>query len=149
MGKHTQLELIRDLAQSREHELATEVGELQRLKSSAEVALNRLDTYLSEYTASATSDGLGTGRQVTQVENERRFVKRLSLAVEQQRVRTRQFSDRVNSKLQTWQRERAQLMALERAVTQRRQLSGQLQARREQTESDAVTGRRMALKNRS
>ena len=146
MAKSTQLELIRDLAQSREHGLAAEVSELRRLKTSAEVDLNRLDSYLSEYTLGMSRSNPQTGRSVTQVENERRFVRRLNIAVEQQRIRARQFSERVNMKIQSWQRERAHLDALERAVEQRRIAGRRIQERREQTDTDTMLGHRMALK---
>ena len=149
MAKQTQLEFIRDLAQSREHQLAAEVGELRRQKTSAEVALNRLDTYLAEYTAEVPRDSTDPGRSVTQVVNERRFVKRLSRAVEQQRARTRQCGERVNLKLKTWQRERAQVEALERVVEQRRMAAEHKQMRHEQSEADAISGYRVALKLRS
>ncbi len=153
MAKPTQLEFIRDLAQSREQELAVEVGELRRQKNSAEVALNRLDTYLAEYTLDATQNRFRSrlipGRTVTHVENERHFVKRLSRAVDRQRVHARQCSERVDLKVQSWQRERAQVEALERVVEKRRRLAGRKQRRREQTESDTSTGHRLALKSRS
>ncbi len=148
MAKSTQLELIRNLAQSREQELAEEVGELQRLKTNAEQDLNRLNSYLSEYTQGMAPNGSNPTRRVTQVENERRFVKRLCRAVELQSVRAMQFSERVNQKMQFWQRERAHLEALERAVEQRRRAAERTQSRREQKEADAHAARSVALKNR-
>jgi flagellar FliJ protein len=149
MKKPTQLELIRDLSQSREHNLATEVGELQRLKSSADLDLNRLDSYLCEYTLGDSHSSSNAPRRVTQVANERRFIKRLNSAVEQQRARAQQFSERVNLKIQSWQRERAQLDALQRTMDQRRDAEEKVSARHEQVEADTQMGHRMALKSKS
>ncbi len=149
MKKTTQLEMIRDLAQSREHQLATEVGELQRLKSSADLDLNRLDSYLCEYTLGDPRSSSNTTRRVAQVANERRFIKRLNSAVEQQRARSQQFSERVNLKIQSWQRERAQVDALQRTVDQRRNAEVKVSERHEQVEADTQMGHRMALKNKS
>ena len=149
MATQTKLEFIRDLVQTREYQLAAEVGELRRLKASAEVVLNRLDTYLAEYTVGVSGNGTDPGRSVTQVENERRFVKRLSRAVEEQRARTRQCGERVNLKMQSWQRERAQVEALKRVVEQRGKAAEHKQMRKEQSEADAISGHRMTLKLRS
>jgi len=111
--------------------------------------LNRLDSYLCEYTLGVPHSSSNPPRRVTQVANERRFIKRLNLAVEQQRVRAQQFSERVNLKIQSWQRERAQLDALQRTMDQRRDAGEKISARHEQVEADTQMGHRMALKNKS
>jgi len=64
MTNQTQLELIRNLAQSREQELAAEVGEMRRLQLDAQSALNRLHGYLSDYTVSGTNDFTGFGAKL-------------------------------------------------------------------------------------
>ncbi len=146
MTNQTQLELIRNLAQSREQELAAEVGEMRRLQLDAQSALNRLHGYLSDYTVSGTNDFTGFGRKITQMENERRFVNRLQQAVEQQRLHVQMFEEKTRAKVAAWNQERMQLEALDKVVEKRRKAARQIHARREQSQDDAISGRLMALK---
>jgi len=147
MAKQTQLELIRDLAQSREQELAAEVGELRRLQIDAQSALNRLNGYLAEYTVTGTADHPHGGRDITQMENERRFVGRLQQAVEQQHLHVQQFAQKTHLKVQAWHRERLNLEALDKVVDQRRLTAKRIHARLEQAQADAISGRSLAFKN--
>lgn len=135
-GRASQLQLVRGIAETREQELAVEVGELMRQRASAEATLERLGGYLAEYTASAQGDA-GEARMLGTIENERRFVKRLSKALDQQRDQAARIAQRTHQTMERWHRARADLEALDQVV-QRRDGEQALRDRRvEQREADA------------
>ncbi len=135
----SQLELVRGLAETREQELAGELSELLRLRDGAEATLARLDGYLDEY---AQVPG-GGALVASAIANERRFVKRLNQALEQQRTHAERLRERTGEKTAQWQQARADLMALERVVERRLQEATQEVERREQREADALSLRRV------
>ena len=134
----TQLRLVRGIAQSRERKLASEVGDLMRQRASAIETVQRLQSYLHEYQSVEVARG---ARSVMEVENERRFVKRLNLALTQQSTQAQRLDDSASAKTLQWQREHANLQALDRLLMQRAHTESRRQDRNEQKESDARSAR--------
>lgn len=134
----SQLHLVRGIAQSRERKLAGEVGELMSQRASALETVQRLQGYLHEYQSAETSRD---ARPVMEIENDRRFVKRLNLALEQQSAHAQQLDNSAGVKMQLWQREHANLQALDRLLLQRTRVQSRLQDRLEQKETDALSAR--------
>ena len=134
----TQLQLVRGIAQGREQNLAAEVGDLMRQRASAMETVQRLQGYLHEY---RTGESQQSARSMMEIENERRFVQRLNLALQQQSTHAQQLDASASAKMQLWQREHANLQALDRLLTQRAQAGSRLQDRNEQKESDARSAR--------
>ena len=132
----SQLQLVRGIAETREQELAVEVGELMRQRASAEATLERLGGYLAEYTASAQGSA-GEARMLGAIENERRFVKRLSKALDQQRDQAEHIAQRTAQTTQRWHRARADLEALDQVVQRRDREQALRNGRAEQREADA------------
>lgn len=144
MPKPSQLDVVKSLAECREQRLATEVGELRRQIAGAEATMTQLNQYLAEY-QSSDSDTARRSRLPSELENERRFVKRLSAALEQQRHLTQRLAERTSQKVELWQRERANVEALDRVATRREKEVLRKEQRREQRETDAVSTRRRTL----
>lgn len=132
----SQLQQVRSIAQRREQKLASEVGELMRQRDSAEATVERLQGYLHEY----QSDELERGaRSLMAIENERRFVNRLSLALNQQSTYAQRLEESTCAKMKLWQHEHANLQALDRLIAQRSREQLRLQERRDQQQSDALS----------
>ena len=135
-GRPSQLQLARELAETREQELAVEVGELMRQRASAEATLERLGGYLAEYTASLQG-GASEARTLGDIENERRFVKRLSKALDQQRDQAERIAQHTHQTTERWHQVRADLQALDRVVQRREREQALHNGRVEQREADA------------
>ena len=139
-NRPSQLQLVRGIALGREQELAAEVGELMRQRAGAEATLTRLGGYLEDY-SNAAAQGADTARMLGEIENERRFVRRLSQAMAQQRSHAERLAPRAGEKMELWQRARANLEALERVIERRESEQRRDLERRDQRDSDALTAR--------
>lgn len=144
----SQLQLVRGLAERREQQLASEVGELMRERAGADATSSRLRDYLEEY-AATPAGGMPPARAPGDIENERRFVGRLSRAIEQQRGRAERLARHAGEKMELWQRARANLEALDRVLAQRERGQQRDVERREQRDSDALSVRRATMEERS
>ena len=132
----SQLQLVRGIAQGREQKLANEVGELMRLRAEATATVQRLQGYLHDYQSAEIGSG---ARPLAEIENERRFVTRLNFALQQQCTHTRRLEESASAKMQLWQREHANLAALDRLVTRRAHAASRQQDRLEQKQADALS----------
>ena len=130
----SQLQLVRDIAHSREQKLASEVGELIRQRASVAATMERLQGYLRDYQV-GQSDHLA--RRLPEIENERRFVTRLNDALDQQCTHAQRLDASASAMMQRWQSEHANLQALDRLISQRASAQARLQDRHDQKESDA------------
>ena len=101
-------------------------------------SVQRLQGYLHEYQCAEVARG---ARSVMEVENERRFVNRLNLALEQQITQAQRLDESATAKMQLWQREHANLQALDRLLTQRARAQSRVRNQSEQKESDALSAR--------
>lgn len=131
--RSTQLQQIRELASSREHELAREVSELSHRQQSEEATLVRLQGYLDEYAGTAHT----RARRVHEVDNERRFVERLGKAVRQQVIQVERLVALTRQATQRWHQARAEVQALERLIEARELEQKREMQRREQRDDDA------------
>jgi flagellar export protein FliJ len=130
----SQLLRVRSLALSREQQLAGEVAGLMRQQVSAAATVEQLRGYLHEYQREQTERG---PRLLITIENERRFAKRLNTALDQQSTYVQRLEDSTSAKKRLWERERANVQALDRLLLKREHAQLRQQERREQKETDA------------
>lgn len=147
MKKKQQLDIVRGLSEEKVNQLAGEVSGLAREKNEADVMLARLVEYVDDYTVPSDESPLGY-RNPAAIANERRFVSKLTGALEQQRVHADRVAERMSFKMNSWARAKADLEALDRLVERRTREQRVKERRREQRESDAAASR-LALKARS
>ena len=130
----SQLLRVRSLARGREQQLAGEVGDLLRQQASAAATVEQLRGYLHDYQREQTERG---ARLLATIENERRFVKRLNTALDQQCAYVQRLEDSTSANRRLWEREHANLQALDRLLSKRQQAQLHQQHRRAQKETDA------------
>lgn len=137
MKRPDQLQIVRGIAESREQSLAREVGQALSEKADADAMLARLSEYVADYTGNTSIDST----RPFAIQNRHRFVARLSGALATQRGQVDRVAERAAAKMQSWNRARADVEALDRLMTRRTQDADRVSARREQRESDAAAQR--------
>ena len=140
MSKSKQLDVVRGLSEDKVNQLAGEVSGLAREKREAESMLERLTEYVDDYTL-PTDQSPGGYRNPAAILNERRFVSKLTGALEQQRVHTDRVAERMSYKMNSWARAKADLEALDRLVERRSVQAQREQQRAEQRDNDAAASR--------
>jgi flagellar export protein FliJ len=138
MKKQTQLDMARGIAEGKAQALAGEVGALIREKDDARQMLERLGEYLADYSNPGAYGGDAGTCSAFSIQNRHGFVTRLKSALEQQRARAQRIEERTRSKMQSWQRARADLEALDRLIALRARAADQDEVKREQRDADAA-----------
>jgi len=142
MKKSQRLEPVAKVAESREQQAARALGQAQALLNQAEQRLAELKNYKEEYLRRFHTQG-SRGMNAAQMEDYRRFLGKLDIAIGQQQQAVDQAANRVETQRQHWFERRGKTRALDKVV-ERYQADEQRRADlMEQSEQDERAQRSM------
>lgn len=136
MKKSQRLEPVAKVAESREQQAARALGQAQTLMNQAEQRLVELKNYKEEYLRRFHTQG-SRGMNAAQMEDYRRFLAKLDIAIAQQQQAVEQAAVRVETQRQHWFERRGKTQALDKVVARYQADEQRREDRNEQLELDA------------
>ncbi len=133
--KSRRLQPVIKVAKEREDDAAIALSEYRKIVDQHEAKLIELRHYHDEYIQRLNESGR-SGMNIAQINDYRRFIARLAVAIKQQEALLLECQQQLNEKNMAWLQMRGRHQALDKVSDRYRQQEQEARDKREQAESD-------------